>query len=303
MPQSQPNHQLINANGGELSVYQWGEAFRGEAPTLVLAHATGFHARCWDQVISHLGDRHIIALDQRGHGHSDKRSFDSWRDFGEDLQALLNHLEVTQAFGVGHSMGGHATVVAAAAQPELYQRLLLIDPVILEPAFYDMWNPNILTSEPTHPAARRRAVFKNVEAMIERYRERLPYSLFTAEAMQDYCRYGLVPTPDADVELACPPQLEARIYDTVCSNQTILDQVASIEVPVTVVRAMQPRTQEDIMDFRYSPTWPNLADHFPNGHDICLPELTHFMPMQAPELVARLISEPASGQGTTSDIV
>ena len=32
-----------------------------------------------------------------------------------------------------------------------------------------------------------------------------------------------------------------------------------------------------------------LADQFPNGRDVYLPELTHFIPMQDPNLVARFI--------------
>jgi len=47
------------------------------------------------------------------------------------------------------------------------------------------------------------------------------------------------------------------------------------------------------MDFSKSPTWPQLADGFPAGRDVYLPELSHFMPMQAPELVANYISGEA----------
>jgi lipase len=290
---SEPLHHLISVNQIQLSVYEWGKSHRGHKPTLVLTHATGFHGRCWDQVISHLPGYHVIAVDQRGHGHSSKTSFDNWHTFGEDLKALLEALDVSQAIGVGHSMGGHASVVAASLNADLFSQLVLIDPVIMPPDFYAFWNPEVLNGDPHHPAARRRNQFDSVTDVLSRYQERAPYSLFTAEALRDYFEHGVVDNPQGEgVVLACPPAFEARIYDSVFSNQTIIEAVGQVQIPVTVVRAMQAPTQEELVkDFRYSPTWPELANSFSQGTDMLLSELTHFMPMQAPDVVAGLIKE------------
>jgi len=287
---SHPNSRSIAVNGMNFSVYEWGEQYQGQRPTVVLVHATGFHARCWDQVVAHLGERHIIALDQRGHGGSDTDNFNNWSEFGDDLVAVLNALKLSQVEAVGHSMGGHASVAAAAMDKALFSKLLLIDPVILEPGFYAMWDENVLAGDPQHPAARRRAEFASREEMFERYRERLPFSLFTEAAMRDYCQYGLVDCEEG-VRLACPPAFEARIYDSACSNQAILEQAKDVDIPVTVARSMQPKKPEDIMDFRYSPSWNQLASQFPQGRDVVLEHLTHFMPMQDPAQVAQLIRD------------
>lgn len=64
----------------------------GTRPTLLLAHASGSHARCWDPVIRRLGARHVIALDQRGHGCSEVREIQHWRVFGEDRAAFVRAL-------------------------------------------------------------------------------------------------------------------------------------------------------------------------------------------------------------------
>ncbi len=55
-------------------------------------------------------------------------------------------------------------------------------------------------------------------------------------------------------------------------------------MPVTVLRA--PPTNSPTIDFSASPTWPELANALPNAVDVYLPELDHFIPMRAPELVA-----------------
>ena len=45
------------------------------------------------------------------------------------------------------------------------------------------------------------------------------------------------------------------------------------------------------MDFSASPTWPGLVDTLADARERLLPELTHFIPMEDPGLVARAILE------------
>jgi hypothetical protein len=129
--------------------------------------------------------------------------------------------------------------------------------------------------------------------MYERFADRFPFSAWQPEVLEDYCRWGVLPAPDGDgYELACPPVVEASIYMGNAGTD-VHTLVPGIELPVTVLRARM-RTPEDgdEMDFSKSPTWPGLADEFPNGRDVYLPELTHFIPMQDPALVARYIVDP-----------
>ncbi len=293
----EPRLLRVAANGIELAVFEWNAELRGEHPTIVLAHATGFHARCWDQVVRRLGRRHILAVDQRGHGRSDKIPFESWVDFGRDLLELLTKLELRDSVGVGHSMGGHAMVAAAARQPRLFRRLVLIDPVIMAPEYY---SEEIAASAARlaadHPSARRRKGFDSIEAIVERLSGREPFSFFVPQAFDDYCRHGLLPAADGEgFELACPPEFEASIYTSAASNPGIYDDAARIGQPVTLVRAMQPRTPTDILNFAYSPTWSELASVFPDATDHLLAEHTHFIPMQDPDRAARLILDAEDG--------
>ena len=60
----------VAVRGIELAYFEWGVRV---GPTVLMLHATGFHARCWDGVIRKLGaSMHVIAVDQRGHGKSGK---------------------------------------------------------------------------------------------------------------------------------------------------------------------------------------------------------------------------------------
>jgi lipase len=283
------NHRLV-ANGITLSIFEW-NAEHADTGTFLLAHATGFHARCWDRVVARLGARHVIALDQRGHGRSDKPLPVHWQDFGLDLTELLRGLDLKGVIGVGHSMGGHAMTQAAAAAPERFARLVLIDPVIVSPEEYAAGRAG-MGSDWQHPTAKRRNCWASPEEMYERFKDRPPFATWDRQVLRDYCEYGLLPDPSGEgFVLACPPEFEAAVYMAARGNAAVYDSVRALDVPVLLVRVMEPPPDRDWMDFRYSPTWPGLIDHFPRGRELHLPDETHFLPMEKPELVARLIRE------------
>ena len=280
----------VAVRGIELAYFEWGQPV---GPTVLMLHATGFHARCWDGVIRALGeDLHVIAVDQRGHGRSTKAPPYDWGEFGTDAAAVVEALGLHDIIGVGHSMGGHATVQAAGAHPDLFRALLLVDPVIMDPAMYA--TVTSFRSADDHPVARRRNRWASPEEMFERFKDRHPFSLWIPEILEDYCRFGIVPDGNGFV-LGCPPQVEAAIY-TGSAGRDIRPTVAGVTQPVVVLRA-KARPSPDrhgppdsgSMDFARSPTWAGLAAAFPNGRDAHHPELTHFIPMQAPDLVARHI--------------
>lgn len=286
---SEPTMARVRANGIELAYFAWGAAARGSGPTLLLAHATGFHARCWDQVIRHLGARHVIALDQRGHGRSEKTPITDWRVFGADLAAFVRALDLRDVVGVGHSMGGHALVDAAAACQERFRRLILLDPVIgNRDAYGGGWSVSLVAGD-QHPTAKRKRWFTSPEEMFERFRNRPPYALFEPEALRDYCTWGLLPAPQGGFELACPPDIEASIYMTSLTNQGVHDSIRALDLPVFIVRAQEPPPHRSVMDFSSSPTWPGLVREFRHGREAHWADRSHFLPMEVPRRVAELI--------------
>ena len=169
-----PVQRLLPVNEFDIAVFEWGEA-HADQPPILFAHATGFHARVWDQVIAHLPDYHCFALDLRGHGRSGKATppYD-WRIFAQDVVAVGRALGLSGAVGVGHSIGGHAVTLAAALQPDLFAALLLIDPVIMPRENY------VGVRELNHFTARRRNQWGSPDEMYERFKDRPPFSAFPA---------------------------------------------------------------------------------------------------------------------------
>jgi pimeloyl-ACP methyl ester carboxylesterase len=273
----------------ELCYFERGPA--GSAHQVLLLHATGFHARCWDRVIDLLPeDVHVIAVDLRGHGRSEKKPPYIWSSFAEDISELVSVLGLTRLVAAGHSMGGHCLVQVAERIPRAFRSLILVDPVIMAPELYAQDSRHGFERVEDHPVSRRRAMWRGWEEMFARFETRHPYSLWRRDVLEDYCRHGVLLQADGTWTLACPPQVEASIYMADTSTD-VHSRIPRIRMPVTVLRAMErnfPQTPEPgaPMDFSTSPTWSKLADAFPQGRDVYLPELTHFIPMQAPEVVA-----------------
>lgn len=226
-----------------------------------------------------------MALDSRGHGRSSKPEPPClWRDFGRDLAAVAEQLNVRSAIGIGHSQGGHLTVQAAALRPETYRALLLVDPTIFPFEYYGTEPPDAAFT------LRRRAVWSSPDEMFERFRNRGPFARWQPEILRDYCDYGLLPNGSTlgdsqGYVLACPPPIEASIYwNSNAPESNIYPDLASIRQPVVVMRAGAVRIP-GVFNLAASPTAVDLASKFARGRDMVLPECSHYIPMERPDAV------------------
>lgn len=288
MIQEMPRLHRHPTPSGDLRWFEWGHA-RADLPSLLLLHATGFHARIWDATIAALPHGvHVIALDLPGHGGSYRPpNLHDWAAVAQMVSDFATAVLPQRHVGVGHSMGGHMLLRIAAMDPSRLHHAILVDPVIMAPEAYEL-SPDSFPSAGDHPVARRRNRWTSVEEMVDRYAGRDPFALWQPRVLADYCRHGLIAAADGDgLELACPPELEVSVYISAIHNSP-LALIDKVKCPVTVVRAQRIERQS-MHDFSGSPTWPALAEALPLGVDLYWPDLTHFIPMQAPERLATLI--------------
>ncbi|MFN8539456.1 MAG: alpha/beta hydrolase [Thermomicrobiales bacterium] len=276
-----PTLTTLPANDTTIAVWDWA----GPGQTLLFTHANGFHGRCWDQVIAHFPENRCLAVDLRGHGHSAKPAPPAnWRAFGEDVAAVARAFDLHDAIGIGHSIGGHATALAAALAPDAFARLVLIDPVAFAPERYT----GARTGE--HFVAQRRNNWPSPDAMIARFADRPPFSRWAPGVLRDYCEYGLLPDPDGDgYILACPPTFEAGVYQVssaVASN--IYPEIARLHQHTLVVRAIAAQRTSG-PDFSVSPTDPAFASHFPTATNSSTPTTPTSSPWNPPLQTATYI--------------
>lgn len=289
MRQDQPIQKHYNIRGQDLNVYEW----PGSGDPLVLLHATGFHGRCWDQVIRHLpADSHVYAMEFLGHGLSENPAERiSWDEMSEDIVILLQELGLSNINLVGHSFGGYAAAMTAAMLPDQVQRLLLLDPVIMSPE-YVQWIKDSMNDPESHPVARRRNEWQSSEEMMAAFAGREPYKHWNRSVLEDYCRYGLAVSQQQEgmLELACPPLVEAEIY-VHSGVGKVYDELQNVQAPVHIVRARSRTAEDHLFDFSPSPTWDQLHEQFPTGTDMQLADKSHFFPMEEPEALAQVVEQ------------
>jgi pimeloyl-ACP methyl ester carboxylesterase len=251
--------------------------FGGDGPPLVFCHATGFHAWLWAPYATRLTDRfHVLAIDQRGHGRSDKPPTGyRWENFGTDLAGFLDQLGLEAVRAVGHSKGGTAIAAAAAAGSRRFARAVLIDPVLI---------PGPPASEPqlentlSVGARRRRSVWPSRDEMFERLRGKSPFDAWEEEFVRLYVDHGVADRPDGQVELLCPPEIEAQVY-ALAPMSDGFGFLEKLAVPTLVLRGES------------SPTLPERAlaeavTRLPSGSGGTVSGSGHFVPMERSAAVA-----------------
>lgn len=283
----EPRNFRIDIGDVELSVYEW----QGEGDPVLLLHATGFHSRCWNQVVKQLPGRHIYAVDLRFHGHSGDEGEVDWNVLSQDIVLLIEQLDLNNLVGVGHSIGGHLIARAAVRVPQRFKQLLLIDPVIVSPQDYVQFLEQTAAFSATdHPVSRRRNQWRDAQEMFQRFKDREPFNSWQPEVLRDYCDYALHPSSEEGYrQLLCDPINEASVYISQSGNEVIHEELPRLQTPVTLMRAKFTGTS--ITDLAASPTWPELASVIPDCREIYLPQMNHFIPMQDPALVARHIQD------------
>ena len=103
----------------------------GQGESVILIHGLYSSARMnWELpgVTARLA-RHfrVIALDNRGHGQSDKPEGDDQYgpEMAEDIVRLMDHLQIKKAHVVGYSLGGMITMKLLTLHPERVQSAVL----------------------------------------------------------------------------------------------------------------------------------------------------------------------------------
>jgi len=276
----------IDVGDAELAVLEW----PGEGDPVLLLHATGFHSRCWQEVVKRLPGQHVYAVDLRFHGASGAGGKVDWKLLSDDIRTLIERMDLTRLVGVGHSIGGFLIARAAAALPSRFKQLLLIDPVILSPRTYAGLHELVGTlNAADHPVSRRKNRWLDACEMYERFSNKPPFDSWDPQVLRDYCDYALCPADEEGVmQLLCDPMNEVSIYLSQAGNDIVYEELPNIRTPVTLLRA-PPGEMNASPNLSSSPTWPGLAAALPCARDILLPHLNHFIPMQDPALVADYI--------------
>lgn len=205
--------------------------------TIVAIHGVTSSHRAFSAVARALPDHRIVAPDLRGRGRSNQLPGPyGMARHADDVAHVLDHLGVTHALPVGHSMGAFVAVVLAHRHPRFTDRLVLVDggmPLELP----DGVAPEESIAAILGPAAQRLSMtFDSLEAYRQLWRAHPAFADWTDDIV-DYVDYDL----DGDAaEFRPATRYEALEQDTIDLARTdgaLMTAIDELAVPARFLQA------------------------------------------------------------------
>lgn len=262
--------------------------FGGKGERLHFAHANGFPPKTYAGLVKELSSDHrVLAMSSRPlWKSSDHLSFDSWRLAADDLIRFLDKQKLTGIVGVGHSFGANCTVMAAHKRPDLFSKLVLIEPVILP-----SWKYTVLSVSPKWLMQKYNPVLKKTlervdswtsrELAFTQFRTKKVFELLSDEALWDYVNSATEKTDEGLYVLTFPKLWEAQIYATITNPWKELKE---LQLPFLAIRGEHSET----ISVEVWSKWQSVSQ---NGKFIELPSFGHLAPLEDPVGCGQLVKE------------
>jgi pimeloyl-ACP methyl ester carboxylesterase len=189
---------VTTGSGVRLHYLDWG----GQGTPLVLLHGLASSCRIWDFTAPLLAERfRVLALDQRGHGLSDKPGSYTFADVTGDLASFMQSLGFEQAAIAGHSWGAAVALQFAATHADTPSAVALIDGGFTERSSSEMtWDKAQAMMRPPEidgvPVETFVGYMKRWPDIAEIWSEQLAEMVLSNFEVRDQRVYRRLPIPD-----------------------------------------------------------------------------------------------------------
>jgi len=228
-------------------------------------------------------DLGMIIWDSAAHGESAAGSppYDWWT-FGEDVLAIVDSFDFPRRVAVGHSMGAAALAMAEILRPGSFAGLVLIEPITFPPPSGRVDHALV------EGALRRRGTFVSRESAMQNFASKSIFGRWDERVLDRYVTGGLKESADG-WSLRCLPEHEAEVYRGGPAHGAY-DRLDEINAPVLLLAGEHSATHGyEFVD--------ELRSRLSEGSSVIVPEAGHFLPMEKPDEVARLIAGFLDGIG------
>ncbi len=253
--------------------------------------ANGFPVGSYADFLARFSNHHsVTAVDCRATIEDippPKRNVDL-HDFADDLIMMTEALHDKAVIAMGHSFGAHVSLLAAIKRPDLFSKLVLIEPASLPSATLDRIYkhlPRFLIDSmlPMIPRTRaRQRVWPLRSAFIERYRHHKTFQYMTESAFKAYAEHGLRPVDNDQYELVFAPEWEAHIFSKV---EFVWKNLRLVKVPTLFIRAEHSSLYSH--ELFQQENW-NLPAHVATTE---IDDTHHLLPLEHPEACEQAIQQ------------
>ena len=279
--------QRINLNGKNAKYYNIKNPTASQ--TAHFYGGNGFALGVYEPLLSDLAQHlNITALTMRGEWYDKPTADKMTRE--EDADVLIEFLQKTQdkpIIGIGHSQGATATTMAAAKRPDLFSALYLLEPVTFtnqQGKLYSLVPRMVkMTREPFKSTQVKQANWHSVDAYYQFLRRHKAYKRITDEHLLTYAKNSLEPGEQAELTLRFSPKQElANYFGTPLIMKPLQQLIADNKVPVQLIIGKPSM----FISQQVRQMWDKFV---PNEQMTVLNDYGHLLPLEAPELCAKLI--------------
>ena len=276
----EPESKFIEANGLRFHYLDWGNP---DAPDLMMTHGVGLCAQIWNHAARDLSrDYHVMSLDLRGHGDTDKPGVGyTFQQLGEDVALVIQALGLKRPYAVGHSAGGMSLLIADHIIPGSVGQTVLVDTRVGDSPMM------MLTPEERQQRMQRteqkRSVWPSREEMYQAYRHRRVFDSWSDEVFGYYIEGGTRLMESGEAEIKCPTEAEATFYRTRRELDT------SLYVKNLSGRYLLLVGNYDGAQTAQDEAVQRLLRESPGSRFKALERGSHFAPMEYPDLVLKEI--------------
>jgi pimeloyl-ACP methyl ester carboxylesterase len=263
-------------------VINWG----GNGPILHLAHANSFHPGTYIELIEALKEDFEVhsVLFRPFYPEADPKDMDDWDVLRDDFIEMADRQGWKHIIGIGHSLGSTVTMMAAIKRPDIFSKLVIIEPPCIDPIFFTLLDlaPYSLAKNivpPSRIALKRRHKWPSRENAFDLLRPKQIFEKWSDKTLQSYLQYGLEEDENGEYRLAFSKYWESKIY---CTIENPYKMFPKIKHPSLCIKG----GQTDVINDRNWEKWKRIQNEatFKN-----IPNAGHLVPMEQPEILAQSI--------------
>ncbi|WP_193074730.1 alpha/beta fold hydrolase [Pseudomonas sp. FME51] len=242
-------------------------------PLLHFIHGNGFCCRTYEPMLTLLAEHFDLWLcDMQGHGDSDHGgAFVGWNRSAElAVEAFVAGKAIfgqAPRYALGHSFGGVMTSLILAAHPQLFQRAVLLDPVLFprREILKRQWLGWMVSNPLAEGTRKRRSQWEDRQTAFGRLQGRGIFQGWEEEGLRAHIEHALRDEPEQGVVLKCAPNREAEVFES--APHGLWQALSRIQTPVRLIHGDQTYPFVQQSAGRLSATNAHVTvEQLPGGH-------------------------------------
>ena len=263
--------------------------FGGTGPILHFAHANGFPPLTYNEFLKPFTQTHkVIALEHRPLWQKEPHKNITWDVVADDIIAFLDQQKCKKVIGMGHSLGAVSTMFAAIKRPDLFEKIILIEPVFLPLPLLlfihyfplpKSWK--LKANRLIDITLKRRDIWDTREEIYESYRKKKLFKRVSDQTLKDYLATGIIENDAGKYTLRYSKYWEVHFFR---QAPKVWQKLKQVQVPVLGIRGNETDT---IMPSAWK-RWQRIR---PDHQLINIANAGHLVPLELPEIVQKCVYE------------